>query len=404
MTVPMVAQTPLGGTNAPAARLGQAKRLVFWGTYDLSKPRTRILLDGLREIDADVTEIHAEVWPDHADKSQMGARALAVALIRALLCYPMLIWRFLASPRDAVVIVPYLGALDVLVLWPFAKLRGQRIVWDMFLSLYDTVVNDRQMVAPRGPAAFLLRATEWLAARAADRVLLDTQAHADYIAQLFGLGVGKTAAVPVGAELDSFPRLDPPAARDGRPKVLFYGQLIPLHGVETILQAALSARGRAIDWHIIGTGQDRPKLEAALSDAGSDTAHVTWQDWVAYPSLIDAIAGSDICLGIFGASRKAACVVPNKVYQALFAGRAVITRSSPAMTETFVPQDSLALVPHSDPDALLDAIEALQAKGYPPMPLDQLERARPEDIAARFQSIIGNGPTQTATQTEEHAS
>ncbi|MDA8584997.1 glycosyltransferase [Rhodobacteraceae bacterium] len=388
MMSPIVANTPFDAASDAAPQSSMANRVLFWGTYDLSKARTRILRNGLKETDTDLVEIHAEVWPNHADKSQMGVRTLAIALIRALLWYPVLITRFLRSPADAVVIVPYLGALDVLVLWPFAKLRGQDIVWDMFLSLYDTVVNDRHMVSRHGPAANLLWAVEWLAARAADKVLLDTEAHADYIAELFGLTADKTAAVPVGAELEQFPRLDPAIPDNSRPKVLFYGQLIPLHGIETILAAALSARGQGIDWHIIGTGQDRPKLEAAL--ANKDARHVTWEEWLPYTSLVDAIAASDICLGIFGASRKAASVVPNKVYQSLFAGRAVITRASPAIIETFTPGQGLTLVPHSDPDALLDAIERSQAEGYAPMPLDQLQNARPKDIAERFKRIIAN--------------
>lgn len=376
----------IGTRSDDSAARAATTPVVVWGTYDLSKPRTRILLGGLRHNGADILEIHADVWPEHADKSQLRLHALALALIRALLCYPVLIVRFLLSPRDAVVLVPYLGALDVLVLWPFARLRGQRLVWDMFLSLYDTVVNDRRMVSERGPAACLLRAAEGLAARAADLVVLDTQAHADHIAGLFHLPADRTAAVAVGAETDRFPRLPPRPARDGRPRVLFYGQLIPLHGVETILSAALSDRGRAIDWHIIGTGQDRHKVETGLSDTAAD--HVTWETWVPYETLIDAIAAADICLGIFGASDKAACVVPNKVYQALVAGRAVISRDSPAMRETFPDDPGLKLVPHSDPDAILDAIDALAADGFPPMPVERLGMAHPDHIATRLQRVI----------------
>jgi len=379
----------LARPGAAAARHGGAARLVFWGTYDLGKPRTRILLDGLRRTGADVREIHFDVWRGHADKSQLRRRDWAMAALRTLLCYPVLIARVLVSPRDATVVVPYPGALDMLVLWPFARIRGQRVVWDMFLSLYDTVVDDRGMARERGAVARLLWAVEWLAARAAHVVLLDTQAHADRIAGLFRLPRGKTAAVAVGAETDLFPRLPRRPAHAGRPRVLFYGQLIPLHGIETILRAALSERGRGIDWHIVGTGQDRPKVEAALARAAA--AHVTWEPWRPYETLVDAIAAADICLGIFGASDKAASVVPNKVYQALVAGRAVISRDSPAMRETFPAGPGLTLVPHSDSDALLDAIDACAAEDFPPMPAARLEVARPDHIATRLLCVIERG-------------
>lgn len=356
------------------------RRVVFWGTYDLGKARTRILRDGLRELGIDVIEIHAEIWPHHADKSQLSMTVMAWATIRALLAYPLLILRYLRAPRHDAVLVPYLGALDALALWPFARLRRQKITWDMFLSLYDTVVNDRRMIAAKNPAARMLWATEWLACRAAHHVLLDTKAHAAHVAGLFNLPADKLGAVPVGAEPGSFPRLPSPASHDGPTRVLFYGQLIPLHGLETILAAATSEQGRKIDWHLIGTGQDRKLLDAAL--AGGPYDHITWQDWVPYEELIKAISHADICLGIFGTSDKAASVVPNKVYQALMAGRSVITRHSPAMAETFdAAAPGLKLVPHSNPEALLNAIAALRQEGYPALPADRLDLALPREVA-----------------------
>ena len=362
------------------------KPVVVWGTYDLSKPRTRILIQGLRENGAEVIEIHASVWPNHADKSQLRPRVLMLALIRAILAYPRLVFRLLRAPREAVVLVPYLGALDVIVLWPFSRIRGQRVVWDMFLSLYDTVVNDRQMVSRRGPGAALLFCVEWLATRAADLVVMDTNAHARHIAKIFGLPSDRVTGVPVGVETDHFPRL-PEVLPGPRPKVLFYGQLIPLHGISTIIAAIQSDRGRAIDWRIVGTGQDRTVLEMALKGAGGPS-NATWEEWLPYEELIVAIGKADICLGIFGASEKAASVVPNKVWQALSAGRAVITRDSPAMRETFTPGDGLTLVPHSDPGALLDAIETVWARGCPAMPVEQLDMARPEHIGSLLRDVL----------------
>ncbi|PWE30034.1 hypothetical protein DDZ14_15855 [Maritimibacter sp. 55A14] len=157
----------------------QPLNVLIWGTYDLGKPRTRLLLEALRRSGASLTEIHAPVWEGAEDKSVLGKIDALKRGIRWGAAYPQLIWRFLRAPRPDVVVVGYLGHLDVLLLWPFASLRGTPVVWDAFLSLYDTVINDRRMVSPRHPAAFVLRAWEWLACRAADRIVLDTEAHAD---------------------------------------------------------------------------------------------------------------------------------------------------------------------------------------------------------------------------------
>ena len=45
--------------------------VLAWGTYDLSKPRVRILLQALRHSGVDLDECHVDVWGETADKSQI---------------------------------------------------------------------------------------------------------------------------------------------------------------------------------------------------------------------------------------------------------------------------------------------------------------------------------------------
>ncbi len=372
---------PTGHSAEPVAEAG-LKRVLLWGSYDLGKPRCRILRDGLAQTGVEVIEIHSDIWSRHEDKSRIGRLAMAMSLLRLCLAWPVLIWRYLRAPDHQLVLVPYMGQFDVLVIWLFAKLRDKPVVWDMFISLYDTVVDDRATAAPRSLSARALWLLEWLGCRTADLVLMDTDAHARHISRLFNLRPGRVLSVPVGAEPDAFHRLPPPAPHPDPTRILFYGQMIPLHGIGVVLAAALSPRGRLRDWRLIGTGQDRPLVEAAL--AGGDAPHIHWQDWVPYWQLSAEIAKADLCLGIFGASKKAASVVPNKVYQALLSGRAVITRASPAMEEAFAAQPGLELVSHSDPDSLLDAVERLEQAGFPAIAEDRIALSHPADIAQSF--------------------
>jgi hypothetical protein len=363
------------------------RRILLWGTFDLGTPRTRVLRDGLKALGYELSEVHVDIWGGHKDKSQLTRATMARRLLRMCLAYPVLIWRYLRAPDHDIVLVPYLGQFDVIVLWLFARLRGKVIVWDMFLSLYDTVVNDRRLAAPGSLKARLLQLVERLGCRAADLVLLDTPTHARYIERLFGLRPGKTGAFPVGAEPAAFLRLPPPQRGDRPTRLLFYGQMIPLHGIETILAAALSPRGRQRHWTLIGTGQDLAKVTAALSGATAD--HVDWRPWVPYAELSDEIGRADICLGIFGTSEKAASVVPNKVYQALLSGRSLITRESAAMREAFgTPHPGLRLVAAGSPDALMDAVDALERDGFPVLPPELITLATPTEVARAFVAVV----------------
>jgi glycosyltransferase involved in cell wall biosynthesis len=349
-------------------------RILCWGTYDTSKPRARLLLKGLRLAGAEVNECQVDIWHGVVDKSQVhGLRQRLGIATRWLLSYPRLAWRLARAPKPDVVLVGFPGILDMLVAAPIARLRGIPLVWDMFMSLYDTVVEDRQLLSRHSLAAKLLRALERFALGRADLVFLDTQAHARRIETLFGLATGSAGAVWVGAETEHF-QADtirdtavhaPIDSRGQAPlRVLFYGQFIPLHGIETIVQAAQLTRGEYIEWQLIGKGQESDRIKTLLAEQPLPKLH--WEPWVDYPQLHQYIAGADVCLGIFGASEKAASVIPNKVFQIVAMGKPLITRDSPAIREML--EDAppcVSLVPAANPAALAAAVRNIAERRQP---------------------------------------
>lgn len=333
-------------------------RAVFWGTYDLGKPRLPILLEGLRRNGVEVIECHADPWAGVADKSQIRGLGRRLGyLLRWLAAYPGLLLRYLRLPAHDVAVIGYLGQIDVLLLWPLARLRGIPIVWDVLLSLYNTVVEERRLVGPRHPLALLLFALEWLGLRAADRLVFVTAAQEEYFRRTFGLGAGRTHALFVGAETGPFPLRPPPAvpAPDAPVRVLFYAQFIPLHGSEVIVRAAQELRGEPFDWVIIGKGQEEQRIRRILDER--PVPGLTWIPWVEYQTLHQWIHGADVCLGIFGESDNAAMVIPNKVYQVIATGTPLITRDAPALRELIVGEEpGLYLVPPGDPAAVVAAL------------------------------------------------
>jgi glycosyltransferase involved in cell wall biosynthesis len=152
-------------------------------------------------------------------------------------------------------------------------------------------------------------------------VLAYTAAHAEYLVEL-GAPREQVGVLYLGAEPEFLPpRAAAPIAR----RVLFYGRHLPLHGVDTIVAAAARLRGRA-DFVVIGSGPERARAEAGARDAA---VPIAWRDDVPLAALPGELAAAAVVLGVFDAGRKAAMVVPNKVYQAAFAGRPLVTRDGP---------------------------------------------------------------------------
>src|SRR5262249_57979418 len=111
-----------------------------------------------------------------------------------------------------------------------------------------------------------------------------------------------------GREHDSLPTARGPRVPR---RVLFYGRYLPLHGIDTIIAAAARLRERA-DVVLIGDGPERPRMQTLAARLG---VAVTWRDEVPLAALPGELAAASVVLGVFGTGRKAAMVVPNKVYQ-----------------------------------------------------------------------------------------
>ncbi|MEO8839730.1 MAG: glycosyltransferase [Herbaspirillum sp.] len=286
-------------------------------------PNTFYSLPGLRR-DFRVEEINVPLLPREGGAILSSGGALSKAC-KVLWAHARVIAKGLVlHPRPARVFVPYPAPL-LLFAWSLMPrvLRPRRIVADAFISLYDTVVNDRGLLRATDWRAKLLWWMERRAYAVADVVIVDTPQNAGFYASLFRLPSELFVSIPLATnEIDFSPI--PLPARDGTHKILFIGTLIPLHGISVIVDAARHLEGRLdIQFTIIGTGQQADILESAMKGGSTN---ITWErDWKTPAQLATHIASADVCIGIFGLGSKAQRVCPYKIYAYARMGRPVVT-------------------------------------------------------------------------------
>lgn len=78
--------------------------VLVWGTYDLGKPRTRLLIAALPHSSANVIELHAPIWEGTEDKSFKWKNDALKRVLRRAAAYPRFLWQFLREPRPDVVV------------------------------------------------------------------------------------------------------------------------------------------------------------------------------------------------------------------------------------------------------------------------------------------------------------
>jgi glycosyltransferase involved in cell wall biosynthesis len=266
-------------------------------------------------------------------------------------------WRLWRRRKELVgvdaLLVPYPGHLLMPLARVVANDLGVPLLFDPFLSLFDTVVGDRQLFEGTSLRARAYKRLDSWALALADRVLADTPAMAAYYQHIMGPGAPGVAVVPVGVDERVF--CPGPLNHQAPFEVLFVGHMLPLHGISTIVEAAkLLVSDPRVRFHLVGSGPC--DVERLILEAGID--NIRWEASVPFERLPALFAGATICLGAFGTSEKAGRVVPHKVFQAAACERVVVTLDGVAVREAFGSQ-ALVLVPAGNARALAGAITEL---------------------------------------------
>ena len=345
--------------------------ILAFGTYEAARhPRIGIIIDGLRLHGHDVVEVNHPLGISTAERVQMLKQpwrlpVLVWKLLRAWLLLGQDVRRMKRSRTlPSLVIVGYMGHFDVVL----ARLlfRGVPIVLDHLLFAADTA-RDR---GSAGIKAAALSALDTLALRCSDVALVDTEEHR----LLLPSGV-RGLVVPVGARAEWFEASTRPRS-DTDLSIVFFGMFTPLQGTTVIAEALEEVLQDGLDVRVtmIGSGQDSFDVHQRLDRF----PEVTWHEWVSPLDLPSIVADHDVCLGIFADTPKALRVVPNKVYEGIAAGCAVIT--SDTAPQRRVVGDVVALVPAADPRALATEIARLAQQ---PAELEELRR-RSRSAADQF--------------------
>ena len=257
------------------------------------------------------------------------------------------------------VLVGFLGQPLVPVI---RRLTGKPIIFDAFLSVYDTMCFDRKRFKAHSPAGRFFYWLDRYSCEKADRILLDTGAHIDYFTRTFGLPRQKFHKVFVGADESLFfPREI--ERDDGKFRIFYYSSFLPLHGTEYIVQAAGVLREHGdIEFIVVGRGPEHNKVRGLARSMGLH--NIRFVDWIPYEQLPLEIAKSHICLGgHFSGIEKARRVIAGKTFQFLAMKKPIIVGDCEANRELLADRENALMVEMADAGSLANGILELRENG-----------------------------------------
>lgn len=335
----------------------------YFGMYHHVDSHNDVILSSLRAAGIHVIECHYDLWRDQTVLTPARGWLPLPRIIRRLILGTIyLSWKYFTLPDHDIVLVGVIGHADFILARILTKIRRKPLAFNAFISVYQTMVEDRKLLYRFSLRARLLKSVDRFCCRHADTVFLDTKEHMTYFSTYLGLNDVDFTRVWIGAPpvfqrtVDEVLNDTPPLSKT----ILFYGQYIPLHGAQTIIDAAALLRDLPLKFKMIGHGQEaklcRQKAEKLQIDS------IEWIDWMEPEDLRKELIDAGVILGVFGDTRKAQMVIPNKVYAAIAMGKPLITRESRAIEELLVPGSECITVPPDNAERLSNAIREIYAE------------------------------------------
>lgn len=234
----------------------------------------------------------------------------------------------------------FVGFAPQLILPLFCnKFKSKFIVEDFFISLYDTFVCDRKKFKPDSLFAKLFLHIDKVTIRMADKIIVDTVAHGNYFVEKLGADSGKINVLYLKADSEIYCVRPKIAQKQHNKKfvVLYFGSILPLQGVDIILQCVKNMDNiSSVFFEIIGPVKNKDLKKY------KDLKNVEFIPWLSQKNLAEKIAESDLCLaGHFNSMiAKASRTIPGKAYIYDSMEKPMILGDNPANHELFDEDDN----------------------------------------------------------------
>lgn len=243
------------------------------------------------------------------------------------------------------------------LLLPMLFFLKKPVIIDFFISVYDTLVDDRKKVRADSFVARCIHAIDKKTLGAADLLICDTKAHRDYFSKEFRIEKDMFQVLYLEADVSIYKVTEVVKKLDQAVfQVLYFGSILPVQGVDVILRAMeLLVKEKQIRFTMIG-----PLVREydSIKNRLNNTEFIEWMD---QKNLAKRVAESDLCLaGHFSDEvGKANRTIAGKTYIYKALNKPVILGDSDANRELFVEDDMNYYVERGNPQKLALCIKQI---------------------------------------------
>ena len=147
-------------------------KMMLFGSYDLHQQHSITKIAALKEAGFEIVECRT----DFPLKNRNNAKSysffsIVAASIREKINYIKLTAKFATAEKADAMLVMYPAQVEMPLVFVLAKLSGKKIIYAPFISVYQTLTEQRKYFKPKSIAGRLFFAIDKYACKAADKII-----------------------------------------------------------------------------------------------------------------------------------------------------------------------------------------------------------------------------------------
>lgn len=323
-------------------------KICYFGIYDPEFGRNKVYISGLKQKGIEIIECRDaspgllkffRLWRRHRALRKAGGD----------------------SPKSCkaydALVVGYPGHIVV----PFAKMLTKKpVVFDALATLYEGEVISRGKYPYNPLMRSWINFIDMAAAKAADVILVETNAQREFFIKRFELEPAKVFRVFTGA----LPEVLPAAKikKHDTFTAVFRGKFLPEAGVGYIVEAAKALEEQGVNFLIIGNGHVEKEVACLIQTL--QPSNLEWlSEYLPAEELSRKMLECHVSLGQFEKHERLDRTIPHKAFESLFLGLPYITGRAAGISELLTDGKDCLLANCADAEDL--AAKILQLKNNP---------------------------------------
>ncbi len=230
---------------------------------------------------------------------------------------------------------------------------GRPLIYDEFINPIEWVSYEHKKIGKYNPITWMLWVYYRLLLSVTELILTDTQSHADLSARMMKVRRDKFVTLPVATDESLFTAHANEEIENDMFTVFYYGNMLPLHGLKYVIEAAVLMNHEPIKFVLVG-GNAKTAHDVAV--AVGNGAKIEYKAWVEFEQLPRLMREADLCLaGPFGDTFQAQYVITGKAYQYMAMGRPIVVGKN-LESDVFTHKKNALIAKQGDATALVEVL------------------------------------------------